>query len=106
MTKLIPCECWTEADLDGSFLPLLVLPAVRPLYPIAFVCLPSYILRLSGVYKADEEKQVGGEVWMSAYKATLKCHFSISQQRQVSGARRVLSSVIWVKCGILGGLTV
>ena len=73
-------------------------------YPITFVCLPSFVLRLSGAYKADEEKQVGGEVWTSAYKGISKCHLSISLQMQDSGAGGVLSSDIWVKCGILGGL--
>lgn len=63
-------------------------------YPIAAVCLPLFILRRGGEYKGDEEKQVGGEVWTSAYKAISKCHLSISLQMQDLGAGGVLSSVV------------
>ncbi|KAK2529380.1 hypothetical protein Q9233_006891 [Columba guinea] len=60
--------------------------------------------RLSGVYEGDEENNVEVEVWTSACKGISKCHLNISLQMQNSRAGEVLSSIIWVKCGILGGL--
>lgn len=77
---------------------------MRALFTSSLLFVSLFIQRLSGVYEGDEEKQAEGQVWTSAYKGISKWHLNISLQMQNSGAGEVLSSVIWVKCGILGGL--
>lgn len=87
-----------------QFLPLPIIQEVRALFTHCFSLSPHVYPEAQwcgwGRWEAG-----GREVCTSAYKAITKCHLSGSLQMQDSGSG-VLSPVICVKCGILGGLNV